>query len=139
MNTSQSNDTQRPAIDTLGPVTLEVTADAILAYAELTNDYNPIHLDPEFARTTAMGGVIAHGTMSLNLMWQALAQGLGDAAVLGGTLQVRFQRPVRIGQQVTARGTALPETPGAYAIWVENNEGTRVIEGTYTLAPEGVA
>ena len=116
----------------LTPVTLQVTAEAIRAYAELTQDYNPIHLDPEFAKNTAMGGVIAHGTMSLNLMWQSLAQSLGSAALCDGAMQIRFQRPVRIGQQVTAKGTALVDTPGTYAIWVENEEGVRVIEGSYT-------
>ena len=134
MNTNPSNN-----IMTLTPITLQVTAEAILAYAELTNDYNPIHLDPEFAKTTAMGGVIAHGTMSLNLMWQALAQTLGSAALPKGVMQIRFQRPVRIGQQVTAQGEALADAPSDYAIWVENVAGVRVIEGTFKRSMESVA
>jgi len=134
MNTNPSNDIMK-----LTPITLQVTAEAILAYAELTNDYNPIHLDPEFAKTTAMGGVIAHGTMSLNLVWQALAQTLGDAALHHGVMQIRFKRPVRIGQQVTARGEALAEAPGDYAIWVESEEGVRVIEGTFKRSMESLA
>ena len=134
MNTNPSNDIMR-----LTPITLQVTAEAILAYAELTNDYNPIHLDPEFAKTTPMGGVIAHGTMSLNLVWQALAQTLGSAALHHGVMQIRFKRPVRIGQQVTARGEALADAPGDYAIWVENEEGVRVIEGTFKRSMESVA
>ena len=134
MHTNQSND-----IMLFTPLTMQVTAEAILAYAELTNDYNPIHLDPEFAKTTAMGGVIAHGTMSLNLLWQVLAQTLGSAALRNGVMQIRFQRPVRIGQQVTARGETLADAPGEYAIWVENDEGVRVIEGTFKRSTESAA
>lgn len=118
---------------TLQNVSLSVTSAAIRAYANITGDMNPIHLDPEFAARTPMGGVIAHGTMSLNLIWQALAQSLPAAAFAGGTLQIRFVKPVRIGQVVTGRG-ALQADGLSYAVWVENNDGARVIEGTFTLA-----
>jgi len=113
------------------PRSLAINRDTILAYAQITNDFNPIHVDPEFAATTSMGGVIAHGTMSLNLIWQSLAASLGSSALVGGDLQVRFLRPVRIGQRVTALGEASPETPGRYVVWVENDSGERVIEGSF--------
>jgi len=44
--------------DTLKPVRLAVSADAIKAYAGITGDFNPIHVDPEFAAKTPMGGDI---------------------------------------------------------------------------------
>ncbi len=53
---------------------MEIDQAAINAYARITDDFNPIHTDPTFAATTPMGGVIAHGTMSLNLIWQMAAQ-----------------------------------------------------------------
>ena len=52
----------------LQEISLRADRQAILAYAELTGDFNPIHVDPEFAAKTPMGGVIAHGTLSLNLI-----------------------------------------------------------------------
>jgi len=119
---------------TLKPVSLTVTTAAIRAYADLTSDMNPIHLDPDFAARTPMGGVIAHGTMSLNLIWQALAQSLPATAIAAGTLQLRFVKPVRIGQVVTGRGQRQGDGTAAYEVWVENNEGVRVIEGAFILA-----
>ncbi len=66
----------------LHETTLLADESGIRRYAELTGDFNPIHVDPEFAATTPFGGVIAHGTMSLNLIWQAAAASLGPAEIL---------------------------------------------------------
>jgi 3-hydroxybutyryl-CoA dehydratase len=63
---------------------------AIRRYADVTQDFNPIHLDPEFAARTPMGGVIAHGMLSLSLIWQSLQATFGTAQMDGITLDVRF-------------------------------------------------
>ena len=80
-------------IETLQTASRQVDFQAILNYADVTNDYNPIHVDKEFAAKSPMGGVIAHGTMSLahrtnkadlevnaihEIGAQGLAQGLPD-------------------------------------------------------------
>lgn len=117
----------------LKPVRLSVDMPAILAYAEITGDFNPLHVDPEFAATTPMGGVIAHGTMSLNLVWQAIALTFGADAAARSAIDVRFARPVRIGDLVEAGGTESDERAGEFAVWVRNQDGVAVIEGTATL------
>ncbi|MDX5362448.1 MAG: MaoC family dehydratase [Alphaproteobacteria bacterium] len=115
--------------DSLTPVSLTVDAGKINLYAEVTDDFNPLHVDPAFAATTPMGGVIAHGTMSLALIWQSLAQTFGDAKTAGAEVEIRFTRPVRIGDTVTAGGEPDPETPGRYRVWVKNQDGQPVIDG----------
>ncbi len=120
---------------TLEPVTLLVDMPAILAYAEITGDFNPLHVDPGFAATTPMGGVIAHGTLSLNLVWQSIARSLGPQALAGSRLEVRFARPVRVGDTVRAGGEESPETPGRFEVWVRNQHGTAVIEGSAMVPP----
>ncbi|HYF18367.1 MAG TPA: MaoC family dehydratase [Ramlibacter sp.] len=112
----------------LRPVSTTVDMDAIRAYAHLTGDLNPIHLDPAFAATTAMGGVIAHGTFSLNLITQSLRLTLGEERMRGLVLDVRFVRPVRPGDELTTAGEAAG--PGTYAVRVLNQRGEPVIEGT---------
>lgn len=120
----------------LEPVALDVDEAAILRYARITGDYNPIHVDPVFARSTEMGGVIAHGTMSLNLVWQALERTLGQGALGAIRLDVRFRRPVRPGDRVEAGGTAEAEG-GSYRVWVRNQRGEEVIEGVArTVSPD---
>lgn len=118
----------------LAPVSMLVTQEAIIAYARITGDFNPLHVDPAFAAKTPMGGVIAHGTMSLNLIWQTIAGTLPAEQVQGGNLQIRFTKPVRLGRTVTASGAISAEVPGTYTVWADNDEGVRVIEGTFVPA-----
>jgi 3-hydroxybutyryl-CoA dehydratase len=115
---------------------LHVTRDAIRRYADASHDYNPIHLDPEFAAATPMGGVIAHGMLSLSLVWQSLASTFGLERIAGITLKVRFVRPVREGDWVIAGG-ARGEEAGTYEVWVRAEQDARsetVIAGTAALA-----
>jgi 3-hydroxybutyryl-CoA dehydratase len=111
------------------PVT--VTADMIRQYADITNDHNPIHLDPVFAASTPMGGVIAHGTMSLALIWQMLRAAFGPARSSRADLSIRFTRPVRVGARLTASAT--PMADGSYRVQVADQDGLTVIEGSVRL------
>ncbi len=115
-------------------VSMSVDMDRIRAYAALSDDYNPLHVDPVFAAGTEMGGPIAHGTLSLNLVWQSAQATLGAAALAGARLQARFLRPVRPGDTVTAGGQSPETDPGCYAVWVRDAAGNDLITGTLTLA-----
>ena len=108
---------------------------SILDYADLTNDYNPLHVDPAFAAKTPFGGVIAHGTMSVALIWQALALTLGREALERIDLDIRFLKPVRVGNTVTGGGELRAGSTNIYEVWVKNDvaEGEPVISGTATL------
>ena len=75
-----------------------------------------------------MGGVIAHGTLSMNLLWQLVSANFGVDACRGASIDIRFARPVRVGDRVTAGGVSRPD--GSYDVWVRNQEGVAVIEGT---------
>ncbi len=77
----------------------------IQAFAEVTGDHNPIHLDDEFAKTTRFGRRIAHGMLSASLISAVLANKLpGEGSIyLGQTLE--FRAPVFPGDEITARVT----------------------------------
>lgn len=113
-----------------------VDFDTIMAYAAVTNDYNPIHVDKAFAAKSPMGGIIAHGTMSVALIWQALRNTLGADALNRVHLEIRFVQPVRIDDDV-AGGGELREgiQPPVYDVWVRNGKGQDVIKGTATVKP----
>ncbi len=123
----------------LHTASLTVTEDTIRAYAELTNDFNPIHVDAAFAARTPMGRPIAHGTMSLCLIWQCLQRNFGGQALADLDLQVRFVKPVYIGDVVTAGGRPSEGTPGQYDVWVCGSDGSERIVGTVTLAADSQA
>jgi 3-hydroxybutyryl-CoA dehydratase len=79
-----------------------VTENDIRKMAEITGDFNPIHLDEEFARRTRFKGRIAHGVFSVGLISAVLGTLLpGHGAVyLEQTLE--FLYPVRAGDVLTA-------------------------------------
>jgi 3-hydroxybutyryl-CoA dehydratase len=107
----------------------------IRRYADITQDYNPIHLDPEFAAKTPMGGVIAHGMLSLSLIWQSLYATFGLGRMKDTALDIRFVRPVSENDSVIAGGSRTDER-GAYDVWVRAEANSRtetVIVGTITL------
>lgn len=117
--------------DRLTPVRLAISRERIMAYAGISNDFNPIHVDPEFARQSPMGGIIAHGTLSLNLIWQALEQTLGRPDGCYYVTDIRFRVPVREDDVVEAGGERI--SPDAFAVWVRNQDGVVVIEGVATI------
>lgn len=75
------------------------------AFANVTGDHNPVHVDEEFAKTTRFGKRIAHGMLTASLISAVLANKLpGEGSVyLGQTLQ--FVAPVFAGDEITARVT----------------------------------
>lgn len=108
---------------------LAITQQAVAAYARLTDDFNPIHMDPAFAGKTAMGGVIAHGTLSLALVWEALGQAPGFDP-RGLSLDIRFVKPVRLGS--TVRAGAYGSMAEGFEVWVCNSKDEKVIAGVAT-------
>ncbi len=115
----------------LAVINQRVDAAAIHDYAAITGDFNPIHVDPAFAATTPLGGVIAHGTLSMNLLWQLVSRNFGDQAVTDAELDIRFSLPVRVGDNLTAGGTQ--RLGQVYDVWVRNQNGLAVIEGTLSV------
>jgi acyl dehydratase len=86
-------------------ITKRIEQTDIDAFADVTGDHNPIHVDEEFAKTTRFGRRIAHGMLTASLISAVLANKLpGEGSVyLGQTLQ--FVAPVFAGDEITARVT----------------------------------
>ncbi len=112
---------------TLNMVEFDVQMDKIHLYADIVDDYNPIHVDPEFAAASPMGGVIAHGTMSLALVWQSLRATYDAERLQDADVSIRFVKPVRVGDTLTAGGDLGDDAE--YRIWVRNQAGVDVING----------
>lgn len=82
-----------------------VTEADVVLFAGVTGDFNPAHIDEEYAQESMFKGRIAHGMMSAGFISAVLAMKLpGPGTIyLGQTLQ--FKAPVRIGDTVTATVT----------------------------------
>lgn len=111
----------------LQPSRLTVTRELIREYASVSDDFNPIHLDPDYAAATPMRGIIAHGTISLNLIWHSIEQTFGRDEFSCVMTEVRFKAPVRENDTLEAGGEALDG--GRISVWVQNQDKLKVIEG----------
>lgn len=82
-----------------------VTEADIVAFAGLSGDYNVLHTDAEFMRSSIFGERIAHGLLGLaiqsGLGTRAVARPFATLAFLG--LRWRFKAPIRIGDTIKVR------------------------------------
>jgi acyl dehydratase len=105
---------------------LRVTPDKYLPhrYAGASGDFNPIHIDPEFARTVGLPGNILHGLYSMALVARAHTEAAGDPRALR-RLSVQF------------RGMGVPEQEIVVTATVKQAGDGRVV--TETEAAQGDA
>jgi acyl dehydratase len=107
------------------------------AYAALTHDFNPIHLDSAFAAQTSFGGMIAYGTLLLAPIWEAMEEALGRQALNGARAEVKFLRPIKVGSTPKIEGR-LVETLSSdlqYEFTIRTEEGDPAATCTLTLPP----
>ena len=88
---------------------LLVDQDRVNAFADATGDHQWIHIDPERAAASPLGGTIAHGLYSLSLgpaLSSTLLRFDGFAHSLNyGYNKVRFPAPVPVGSRIRMRAT----------------------------------
>ena len=89
----------------------QVTQDMINRYAAAASDFNPLHIDPEFARRTRYGGTVAHGMLSMAFLQELLTRAFGKSWLESGDLEVSFMAPVRPGEAITAEAKVLKAEP----------------------------
>ena len=85
----------------------EVTDEVIRKFAEVSGDYNPIHLDEEFAKNTRFGKRIAHGMLSGAFISAVLGYELKERKIVYLSQTLKFTAPVFIGDTVTATATVV--------------------------------
>jgi 3-hydroxybutyryl-CoA dehydratase len=88
----------------LPEINKQVTQEDINLYARAAKDFNPIHIDPEFARKTPLGGTVAHGMLVLAYISQMMTEGFGFNWLTAGSLSVRFKAPARPGDRLRILG-----------------------------------
>lgn len=79
-----------------------VTEQDIQDFARVSGDYNPVHMDEEYAKTTMFGARIAHGALTASYISAILGNDLPGPGSIFTDLNMQFKRPVRIGDTVTA-------------------------------------
>ena len=105
----------------------------VRAFAELTGDRNPVHLDEEYAASTRFGRRIAHGMLGASLISAVLANELPGRGTVYLSQTLKFTAPVFLGDTVTARVTVKHVREDKPVVTLEtfctNQRGERVVEG----------
>jgi len=81
--------------------TKRVSANDIVLFAAASGDFNPVHLDAEFAATTPFGEPIAHGMLTGAIISAAIAMELPGPGTIYLSQSLRFRLPVKIGDEIS--------------------------------------
>jgi 3-hydroxybutyryl-CoA dehydratase len=110
-----------------------VTEDDIELFAKATGDFNPVHLDQAYAEKTIFKGRIAHGLLSVGIIYTVLGNILPGHGTIYLSQEVKFLAPVKIGDTITARVEVLELIPeknrAKFKTTCINQDGKVVIDG----------
>lgn len=110
----------------------------VAAFAKLTGDTNPLHVDDAFSRRTFFGGCIAHGMLTGSLLSTLVGMLLPGTGAIYRSQTLEFLQPVRAGDALTVRGTIeaidVAENRILMACTVTRADGEPVLTGTATVS-----
>lgn len=130
--------------DDLPFITKEIDQTRMNNWAEISGDFNRLHVDPEYAKASRFEGTIAHGPMSLAFLNELMMKCFDEWwAIEGKLLDVRFVAPVRPGDTIRIGGTivAVKEADGKRTIECDlfvkkNTDETAVVGRGVVRIPE---
>lgn len=118
--------------DALAPCEIRISQALIDAYAALSGDFNPIHVDPAAGQAAGFGGSIAHGCLPLEPVLQSLQQWSGRQTLPPGTrIKLRYRAPSRPGDTIRSRVTVGQSDASGITLAFDccNQDGQPVLDG----------
>lgn len=116
--------------------TKTITETDVILFAGISGDFNPVHMNEEYAKTTMFKGRIVHGMFVASLLGQAGASFFGGGAIYLGHSQ-KFLAPVKIGDTITAAVEVtemlLEKKLIKYRAYCTNQDDKVVIDGEATI------
>jgi len=120
-------------------ITRTVTDHDIRLFAAVSGDTNPVHLDAEFAAGTMFKERIAHGMFTAGLISNVIAMELPGPGTIYLGQDMRFERPVKIGDTVTVTVEVIEKIDGKNFVKLSsiatNQDGKTVVSGVSTVMP----
>ena len=117
--------------------TKTITRAEVLAFAELSGDVNPVHVDPDFARQTAFGQQIAHGMLAASLISTVIGTQLPGVNSIYLGQELKFTAPVFFGDTLTAEAEVIEKRDDKPNLklrtTVTKQDGTSVVEGVAVI------
>ena len=121
--------------DRLPVVEKGVSQEHVERYARASGDFNPIHMDPDFAAGSQFGTRIAHGMMGAATISEMMTSAFGGAWLNSGRMKIKFRSPVYPGDRITTLGRvkSVRETAGGSeiecAVEITRDSGEVAISG----------
>jgi alkylation response protein AidB-like acyl-CoA dehydrogenase/acyl dehydratase/putative sterol carrier protein len=119
--------------------TMKVTDAHIDLYAQMSGDYNPLHMNEEYAATTIFGRRIAHGPVGGALVARVIGTQLPGLGTLAYSMKVNFKAPVYPGDEITAIVEAGEKEPEKNLLRMNfrvlNQTGIEVMDGYANVMP----
>ena len=105
----------------------------IYAFAGVTGDFNPVHVNEEEAKKTMFKGRIAHGMLSAGLISATLTRASRGGCPIYCSQELVFKAPVRIGDSLTVTAEIIEKIPEKHRLifrtTVVNQDGVLVTDG----------
>lgn len=112
-----------------------VTQEEINAFAQVSGDKNPLHIDPDFASKTVFGKPIAHGMFGLSLISAALGMRFPGFGTIYMSQDAKFFKPIFIGETVDICLTVKTLEPEKKRLLIT----THIVKENSDIAIEGEA
>lgn len=111
----------------------------VYSFAGITGDFNPAHINTEYASETSFGKIIAHGILSIGFISNVLGTQLPGP----GSIYIRqvcdFKKPVFIGDTITAKVEVIKKDEAKNRVWLRtfctNQREELVVEGEAIMMP----
>ncbi|MGD9082704.1 MAG: MaoC family dehydratase [Desulfobacterales bacterium] len=116
-----------------------VTESDIYLYAGVTGDFNPAHINEDYAKKTFLKTRIAHGMLSAGFISTVIGNKLPGTGTIYVTQNLSFLAPVRIGDTITAKVEVIDVIDEKNRVRLKttcfNQEGTQVLNGEAVVSP----
>jgi len=111
----------------------------VYLFAGVSGDFNPLHVDAEYAKTTPFGARVAHGPLTFSLCAGLLGTELPGLGTVAVSNQITYEAPVFIGDTIAVRVEVAELDPdrnrATMAVTWRNQEGTQVASGSMVVKP----
>jgi 3-hydroxybutyryl-CoA dehydratase len=113
-------------------MTRVITEHDVNAFADLTSDFNPVHVDEEFAKETIFKTRVVHGAFVASLLSAVMGMKLPGPGAIFRTLNLNYRGPVRLGEEILAHVEIAEIVPEKQLVTIDcwcKVDGKKVVRG----------
>lgn len=128
-------------INDSGSFTKTITEKDVFAFADVSGDFNPLHIDEEYAKKTRFGRRVAHGILMAGIISTVLGSEIPGVGTVFVELHIRFLKPVYFDDTITANAIVteiINPKRMRLMVYCVNQDGVDVAIGNaVVIPPEG--